>query len=66
MRKLVHIDTASLDALELLARERRLRLQDLMDEAIADLLKKHHRPTTTREMLSASVRKARRGEARGS
>jgi hypothetical protein len=59
MRKLVHIDTASLDALRLLAAERHVRLQDLIDEAIADLLKKHHRPTKTRDMLWASVRKAR-------
>jgi hypothetical protein len=31
-------------------------IQELADEAFRDLLKKHNRPTTLKEMLKASVR----------
>ena len=31
-------------------------LQDLVDEAIADLLKKHRRPVTTKEMFAESLK----------
>ncbi len=43
MRKMIHIATASRDALERLAADNGKSFQDLMDEAIADLLKKHSR-----------------------
>jgi hypothetical protein len=56
MRKMVNIDTAALKALELLAVDRKTDLQDLLDEAIADLLKKHRRPVTTKEMFAQSLR----------
>jgi len=56
MRKMVNIDTGTLEALELLARDRKVNLQDLIDEAIADLLKKHHRPVGVREMFSQSLK----------
>lgn len=55
MRKMVHIGTASFDALTRLARDKGRSFQDLMDEAIADLLKKHKRPVTLKEMLSGSL-----------
>ena len=55
MRKLVHIGTASFDALTRLAKDKGQSFQDLMDEAIADLLKKHKRPVTLKEMLSGSL-----------
>ena len=45
-----------LDVLELLAADRKVRLQDLFDEAIADLLKKHRRPVTTKEMFAQSLK----------
>ena len=45
-----------LQAIELLARERGLSLQDLADEAFADLLKKHHRPVGLQAALKASLR----------
>lgn len=61
MRKMVNIDTASLKALEILAADRKVSLQDLVDEAIVDLLKKHRRPVTTKEMFAQSVKD---GEAR--
>ena len=39
MRKMLNIDSAALKALELLAADRKVSLQDLVDEAIADLLR---------------------------
>jgi hypothetical protein len=64
MRKMVNIDTAALKALELLAADRKVSLQDLVEEAIADLLKKHHRPVTTKEMFAQSL-KGSRGQRKG-
>jgi hypothetical protein len=55
MRKLVNIDRSALEALELLARDRKVKLQDLIDEAIADLLKKHRRPVGVRAMFAQSL-----------
>jgi hypothetical protein len=55
MRKLIDIERNKLDALLLLARDRRTNLQGLMAEAVDDLLKKHRRPTTVREMFDQSV-----------
>jgi hypothetical protein len=55
MRKMIHIATASVEALEALAAESRQTFQDLIDEAIADLLKKHNRPVTLKEMLRGSI-----------
>jgi hypothetical protein len=59
MRKMVNIDTAALKALEVLAADRKVSLQDLVEEAIADLLKKHHRPVTTKEMFAQSLKGGR-------
>lgn len=58
-RKLLVIEPAKLAALELLAADRGDSLQELVDEAIDGLLKKHRRPVTTREMFSASARGTR-------
>jgi hypothetical protein len=55
MRKMIHIATASVDALEALAAHSGKTFQDLIDEAIADLLKKHNRPVTLKEMLRGSL-----------
>lgn len=66
MRKMVNIDTATLRALEVLTADRSVSLQDLVDEALADLLKKHGRPVTTKEMFAASLKaRPRRGARRG-
>jgi hypothetical protein len=62
MRKMVHIDTLTLAALERLAAEKGSSLQDLVEEALADLLKKHHRSVTTKEMLSASLKTGRQSK----
>jgi hypothetical protein len=56
MRKMMNIDTAVLKALELLAADRKTDLQELMDEALGDLLKKHRRPVTTKDMFAQSLR----------
>lgn len=55
MRKMIHVATASHDALQTLARETGQTFQDLVDEAIADLLKKHKRPVTLKDMLRESL-----------
>lgn len=55
MRKMIHVATASHDALQTLARETGQTFQDLIDEAIADLLKKHKRPVTLKDMLRESL-----------
>jgi hypothetical protein len=60
MRKMVNIDTATVEALERLAADRKLSFQDLVEEAVADLLKKHRRPVTTKEMFSASLNQSHR------
>jgi hypothetical protein len=55
MRKMIHVSMVAHDALQTLARETGQRFQDLIDEAIADLLKKHRRPVTLKEMLRESL-----------
>ena len=45
-----------------MAADKALSLQDLVEEALADLLKKHHRPITTKEMFAASLKAGRRGK----
>ena len=55
MRKMIHVATASHDVLQTLGRETGQSFQDLIDEAIADLLKKHNRPVTLKAMLSGSL-----------
>jgi hypothetical protein len=55
MRKMIHVSMASNEALQALAAETRQSFQDLIDEAIADLLKKHKRPVTLKDMLRESL-----------
>jgi hypothetical protein len=62
MRKMIHIATASRDALEQLAADSGKSFQDLMDEAIADVLKKHKRPVTLTEMLRGSLASGDKGK----
>lgn len=59
MRKMVNIGRATLEALELLAADRKVSLQDLVDEALDDLLKRHHRPVTTKDMFAQSLKAGR-------
>ncbi len=55
MRKMIHVSMATNEALQALAAETRQSFQDLIDEAITDLLKKHKRPVTLKDMLRESV-----------
>jgi hypothetical protein len=56
VRKRIAFDIETWRALDGLARDRMASIQELADEAFRDLLKKHNRPTTLKEMLKASVR----------
>jgi hypothetical protein len=55
MRKLVEFDANTFAALRLLAADRMSSLQELADEAFADLLRKHGRPTDVRDALKMSL-----------
>ena len=55
-RKLIGFDPETLQALELLSSDSRRSLQQLADEAFADLLAKHHRPRTFKDALKQSAR----------
>ncbi len=55
--KRLHIDGITLEALGLLATDEHKTLQDLADEAFADLLKNHHRPVGLKEALHHSLRR---------
>jgi hypothetical protein len=59
MRKLIAFDDETMAALTQLGRDRMATLQDLADEAFADLLKKHGVPIDLKDALrkSASVGK---------
>jgi hypothetical protein len=57
-RKLIAFDAETWHALHLLARDSMKSLQEIADEAFADVLKKHHRPTDLKEALRESVRRA--------
>ena len=55
--KRVRFDDETWLALEGLARDGKKRFEDLANEAFADLLKKHRRPTTLKEALRESARR---------
>ena len=56
VRRRIAFDGETYVALDRLAKDRMASLQELADEAFRDLLKKHRRPTTLKEMLRESVR----------
>ena len=58
MRKLIDFDDDTFDKLKQLARDRMATIQDLADEAFADLLKKHGVPIDLRDALRKSAREA--------
>ena len=68
-RKIIEFDAETWQALHSLALDRMNTIQELVEDAVADLLKKHNRPVTLREALEASApgaaarqgRKTRRG-----
>ena len=55
-RKLIGFAPEILQALELLAQDTGRSLQELADQAFADLLHKHRRPTSLKEALKESAR----------
>jgi hypothetical protein len=54
--KRVQIDDETWTALSLLSQDISKDFQALADEALADLLKKYHRPVTLKDALKQSVR----------
>jgi hypothetical protein len=56
VRKRIEFDAETWHALHRLSLDTVKSLQDLADEAFRDLLKKHRRPTTLKEMLRDSAR----------
>lgn len=55
MRKLIGFDDDTFDKLTQLCRDRMATLQELADEAFADLLKKHGVPIDLKDALRKSV-----------
>ena len=55
MRKLIGFDDDTFDKLKQLARDRMATLQELADEAFADLLKKHGIPIDLKDALRKSA-----------
>ena len=53
--KRVQFDGETFNALDLLARDRMMDFQELVDEAFSDLLKKHGRPTDLNSALRQST-----------
>ncbi len=62
-RKLVEIDEATWIALVDLGRDRMSTFQELCDEALRDLLRKHNRPTTLKAALKSSLRQVPANDA---
>jgi hypothetical protein len=56
VRRRIEFDSETWHALHQLSLGSMRSLQELADEAFRDLLKKHRRPTTLKEMLQASAR----------
>ena len=55
MRKLIAFDDDTFDKLKQLARDRMATIQELADEAFADLLRKHGIPVDLRDALRKSA-----------
>ncbi len=65
MRKLIAFDDDTADKLKQLGRDRMATLQDLADEAFADLLKKHGVPIDLKDALRKSSRAAPKSKPKG-
>jgi hypothetical protein len=63
-RKMIAFEPESWTALDLLRRDSFKTFQELADEAFADLLKKHNRPTDLRTALRQSAKEAKAPERR--
>jgi hypothetical protein len=62
--KRITFDRETFNALDLLASDRMMTLQELADEAFRDLLKKHGRPSDLRSALKKSAKKFEKKESR--
>ena len=62
-RKLIAFDAETWHALHMLGRDSVKTLQELADEAFADLLKKHDRPATLKQALRQSARRQAANDA---
>ena len=64
--KRVQIDPETWASLDLLGKDWMMTFQELFDEAIRDLLKKHNRPQSLKEALrkSSQTARARQGRTR--
>jgi hypothetical protein len=56
VRRRIEFDAETWQAIHKLSLDSMKSLQDLADEAFRDLLKKHRRPTTLKDMLRESAR----------
>jgi len=56
VRRRIEFDSETWHAVHQLSLDSMKSLQELADEAFRDLLKKHRRPTTLKEMLRESAR----------
>ena len=63
-RKLIGFSPETWQALELLSRDSSRDLQELANEAFADLLAKHNRPRTLKDALKQSTRREPANENR--
>lgn len=63
MRKVIEFDDDTYQALVQLGRDRMATLQELADEAFADLLKKHGVPIDLKDALRKSARDLKRTQA---
>ena len=61
--KLIAFDAESWHALQLLGRDSLKTVQELAEEAFADLLKKHDRPVTLKQALRQSARRQAANDA---
>jgi hypothetical protein len=61
--KRVQFDEETWQALDLLARDRMATFQELADEAFADLLHKHGRPTDLKTALRRSAKETKKSRA---
>jgi non-homologous end joining protein Ku len=64
MRKLIGFDDDTFDKLTQLGRDRMATLQELADEAFADLLKKHGVPIDLKDALRKSAGATKKAEAK--
>jgi hypothetical protein len=55
-RKLIAFDAETWDAIDLLARDRMMTVQEVAEEAFRDLLRKHGRPLDLKDALRKSAR----------